>query len=468
MRTLKPIGYTALVVLGVGFGLICTLVIAQSQPPAVKPARTPAYPLKKSTNGRYLVDQNNRPFLLAGDAPQALMVNLNEADAETYFANRKAHGFNAVWINLLCNNYTGGRNDGSTYDGILPFTTAGDLATPNEAYFDRCDRMLRLAAKYDLLVILDPIETGGWLKTMLSNGVPKCRAYGQYLGDRYKGFKNILWMSGNDFQDWKDANNDAVVIAVAQGIKEKDPRPLHTTELDYLVSSSLDDVRWEPILGVDAAYTYYPTYAEVIKAYNRSPFLPVVMIEADYELEHNSTPVILRRQEYWSLLSGATGQVYGNGAIWPFSSGWKSPLDSPGAVQMAYLQALFTPHAWYRLVPDQNHTTVTAGYGTFDATMTDSNRYVMNSDYVTAGRTPDGSLVIAYMPSLRPLTVDMTRLRGPATAQWYDPSRGVYTPIAGSPLPNTGSHVFAPPGNNGDGDGDWVLLLEAGPHKKPE
>ena len=56
----------------------------------------PAYPLKKSTHGRYLVDLKGAPFLLAGDAPQALMVKLTEADADLYFSNRVAHGFNAV------------------------------------------------------------------------------------------------------------------------------------------------------------------------------------------------------------------------------------------------------------------------------------------------------------------------------------------------------------------------------------
>jgi len=33
-------------------------------------------------------------------------------------------------VNLLCATYTGGRADGSTYDGIVPFTP-NDLATPN-------------------------------------------------------------------------------------------------------------------------------------------------------------------------------------------------------------------------------------------------------------------------------------------------------------------------------------------------
>src|SRR5947199_9894222 len=32
-------------------------------------AVTPAYPLKPSANGRYVVDSNNVPFLIIGDAP---------------------------------------------------------------------------------------------------------------------------------------------------------------------------------------------------------------------------------------------------------------------------------------------------------------------------------------------------------------------------------------------------------------
>jgi len=35
--------------------------------------------------------------------------------------------------------------------------------------------------------------------------------------------------------------------------------------------------------------------------------------------------------------------------------------------------------------------------------------------------------------------------------------------VKGSPLPNTGKHAFTPPGNNGNGDGDWVLVFETTP-----
>ena len=421
----------------------------------------PAYPVKVGPTSRYLVDQNGVPFLMVGESPQAMIGNLSLADAELFLANRQSHGFNTVWINLLCTSYTGCNANGTTFDGIAPFTVAGDVSTPNEAYFARADSMLQLAAKYGFLVLLDPAETGGWLSVLQTNGLAKARAYGQYLGTRYKNFPNLVWMSGNDFQSWSTPSDDALVQAVALGIKDTDSTHLHTVELDYPVSTSLDDSSWAPIISLNAAYPdHYPTYAEVLHAYNQSASLPVFMVEANYEFENNSgmdpsTPAILRRQEYWSALSGATGQLYGNGYTWGFKSGWKSQLDTPGAVQMAYVKALFAPRAWYELVPDQAHTVVTAGYGTFASTGS-----IGANDYVTAARTPSGKLVMAYVPSARTVTVAMSQLSGPATARWYDPVVGTFTSIAGSPFANTGSHNFTTPGTNAGGDADWVLILE--------
>ncbi len=296
----------------------------------------------------------------------------------------------------------------------------------------------------------------------MANGPEKCRAFGRYLGQRYKRFPNLIWMSGNDFQSWREPKNDEAALAVAKGIREADPDHLQTVELNYEVSGSLDDPNWEPLISLSCAYTYYPTYAEVLKEYNRPNFLPVIMIESDYEFEQRATPAVLRRQEYWSILAGATGQVYGSGPIWPFKEDWKSVLNSPGAVQMAWVKALFELRRWFDLIPDQTHKLVVAGYGTFDGESHDGNHYVMTSDYVTAGRTPDGKLAIAYMPSLRPLKIDLSQLSGPVIARWYDPSRGTYFPIQGSPFRNSGQTYFIPPGNNADGDGDWVLVLEAG------
>jgi hypothetical protein len=420
-------------------------------------------PISVAPSGRYLIDEKGAPFLMTGDSPQALIGNLTESDAELYFASRRTEGFNTVWINLLCNNYTGCRNDGATWDGVQPFTTPGDFSTPNEAYFAHVDRILRLAGEYGLVVVLDPAETGGWLSTMIANGVDKLRAYGRYLGERYKDFPNIIWMHGNDYQDW-GPTNDPYVMAVALGIGDVDTHHLQTVELNYTTSGSLDDEAWAPVIQLNASYTYSPTYDQVLKDYNRSNFLPTFLVEASYESEQTGgpfgTPQQLRRQEYWSLLSGATGQLFGNHYTWQFLcpqrdgsgnciGGWKDQLDTPGQTQFGYVKALFWPRRWSDLVPDQNHSVVTAGLGTYGT-----------NDYVTAASSPDGTLAIAYVPSSRTLTVDLSKFSGSVTARWYDPTTGTFTSASDSPLPNVDSQQFTTPGANAAGDDDWVLVLE--------
>jgi chitodextrinase len=418
-----------------------------------------AFPVKQSTNGRYLVDQNNQPFLMTGDSPQSIIGNLSLADANTYFADRQAAGFNTVWINLLCNSYTYCNSDGSTVDGLHPFSTPGNLSTPNEAYFARADSIIQAAASHGLLVLLDPIETGGWLDILRANGLTRAQAYGQYVGNRYRSFDNIVWINGNDFQTWQTASDDALARAVASGIQSADTRHIQTVELNYWVSASLDDASWASIIGLDSAYTYQPTYVEVLHEYNRST-KPVYLVEANYEFENNymdyGSPGVLRRQEYWTQLSGATGQLYGNLYTVRFTSGWTANLDTPGAAQIGMLRRFFESFRWYDLIPDQSHALVTSGFGT--AT---SSGLIATNDYATAARTADGTLAVVYLPKGRTVTVDMTRLAGSVSARWFDPSNGAYVPISGSPFANTGSRSFAVPGATSDGDTDWVLLLQA-------
>ena len=438
------------------------------------------YPLKVgSTNPRILVDQNNTPFLMMGDSPQALVVNLSLAEAAAYLADRAAHGFNALWVNLLCVKYTGGRPDGSLLDGTKPFarnipgTSHYDLTAPNEAYFAYVDQVLRMAATNGMVVLLDPLETGGWVPTAVANGSERCRAYGRFLGNRYRDFSNIIWLNGNDFQHWRVATNDAVITSVALGIKEENPNQLQTLELNYKASCSLDDPNWASIVGLNFAYTYYATYAEVLHGYNQSATTPVFMGEANYEYETNTdedgvTPHILRMQEYWSMLSGAAGQLYGNHYTWPFLSGWQRHLDSPGVVQLGYLKDLFGARKWYELAPDQTHTFVTAGYGSFVSNAspaTASGRRFGGNDYVTAALTPDGTLGMAYLPQGGTITVAMSKLREGLTARWFDPADNTFKTIAGSPFSNRSTHRFTAPAGNSAGDPDWVLVLEsaAGP-----
>ncbi|MGD0498863.1 MAG: DUF4038 domain-containing protein [Bryobacteraceae bacterium] len=433
----------------------------------------PVFPLKVSANRRYLVDQNNAPFLMVGDTPQGLMGRLTEHDAEIYFADREALGFNtAGWIDATCSgrDYPDSVN-GATPDGIRPFLgfvpggadyTHYDLSKPNEAYFSRLDHILQIAANHHQAVFLDPMETIGWLTTLRNNGLQAAYVYGQYMGKRYKRFANVLWLNGNDFNTWKDSTDDALVQAVAKGIRSQDPDHLQTVELNVYTSSSFDDPTWIPLIDLNGTYTYSPTYIQMLHSYNQKPVAPAYLVEAHYDLEDvgkppdYGTPYVLRREEYWAMLTGATGQFYGNAYTWSFKAGWQSHLDTPGAAQLTLWKHFFTALPWQDLVPDQDHSILTAGFGSYGTLQT----RVSGSDYATAAATSDGRLLAIYMPTARTITIDTGKLRSSARARWFDPTNGAYQDIPGGPIVNRGSHRFTPPEKNHDGDSDWVLLLD--------
>jgi hypothetical protein len=164
----------------------------------------------------------------------------------------------------------------------------------------------------------------------------------------------------------------------------------------------------------------------------------------------------LRRQEYWSMLSGATGQLYGSAFTWRFPPDWQTRLDTPGVLQLSYMKQLFVTRRWYDLVPDQKHTVVTAGYGKFFTRW-----HFLTDPYVTAARTPDGTLLLAYVPAERTITVAMNRFAGKVTALWYDPTNGTYKAASAAPLANTGTRDFTSPGRNSAGAYDWVAVLSS-------
>jgi uncharacterized protein DUF4038/collagenase-like protein with putative collagen-binding domain len=440
-------------------------------------AQAVAWPVKASANGRYLVDQNNVPFYLVGDTAHSLMGTLTLTDVATYFTNRQNNHFNSVAIYAPCASYIANcHSDASTVDGIVPFTSGNspstfDLSTPNPAYFSRVDAIVSLAASNGLIVLLDPIETGDFLVTLQNNGTTKAFNYGVYIGTRYKNSPNIIWQHGEDFQSWQTTSDSQLVAQVMAGIASVAPNQLQTAELSYSTSYTNEDTTLAPYVTYDMAYTYAETYDMVLKGYNSTPVIPMHLGEANYEGANNTGALpgpagnsVLRQQEYWTLTSGGIGgQYYGNKIVHHFDTGWQNNLNTSGVTQLNYLQNLISNLNWWQLVPDQNHTVVTAGYGTYNG----GNMNLTTANYATTSWISDGSLVLAYAPVSTTLTVALNKLSGPVSAQWYDPANGTFQTVTGSPFANTGTHNFVTPGNNSDGNSDWVLVLTAGATPPP-
>lgn len=399
------------------------------------------YPLKVSANHRYLTTQDGTPYLVVGDAPWSLISGLTNEEAERYLEDRRQKGFNSIIVNLIEHKFRGPIN---RY-GEAPFKTLGDFSTPNEKYFEHADWVIRKAAEKGIQVFLAPIYLGypgtdeGWVNEALANGPEKCRAWGRYVGRRYAGFDNIVWIAGGD-RNPDTARQD--VDAVIEGIEEFDQRHLVTAH-SHPENSALDQYKQEGWLNLNTTYTYMIVHSMLLNDYHRTPAMPFVLIESTYEGEHNASAVQIRRQAYWAMLSGAAGQFMGNRPIWLFDPGWETALNSTGSQDMTRLKALFASRPWYDLVPDDRHKVIVDGLGEFNGL-----------DYLAAARTQDGGTVIAYLPSARTVTVEMSEITGNrVTAWWYNPRYGEHDSIG--QFPANGKRQFTPPG-----EGDWVLCLD--------
>jgi hypothetical protein len=414
------------------------------------PSASAVFPLRVEPGKRYLIDATGKPFLLQGDAGWELIAKLTREDADRYLEDRRLKGFNAVIVRLIDHDFVPvpPRN---AY-GDSPFKERGDFGTPNGSYFAHVDWVLSKAAEKGFLVLLAPAYTGyhgggqGWYQEMERNGANRLRAYGQYVGNRYEVFTNVLWVNGGDFNPPNSGKD--LVRAVANGIRDVDVRAMQTfhggrftAALGYWDTSE----RW---LTLNNIYTDQSTVVSMaLREYARSQ-VPFILIEARYE-DEGADARLVRTQAYQAMLSGAAGYIMGNKLIWGFFPGWRSALNSDGARSLVHLRKLFEERAWWTLEPDMTETLLTSGTGAA-------------ADRAVAARAADHSFAIAYVPTVRMVTIDLSQLSGPRVqAQWCDPHNGICVAISGSPFATTGPQTFLPAGANSGGFGDWVLVLDS-------
>ena len=414
------------------------LGLCLSQPAA---QGTDNYPIKVAPDHRHLVTRSGTPFLVQGEAAWSLISGLTNEEAELYLEDRRKKGFNSIIVNLIEHKF---RGPVDRY-GQAPFLTPGDFSTPNEKYFEHADWVIQKAAEKGIQVFLAPIYLGyigteeGWVEEALSNGPEKSRNWGRYVGKRYAGFDNIVWLIGGDRNPEK-ARED--VDAIVRGIREFDSRHIFTAHC-HPENSAIDQYKEAGWLDLNTTYTYNIVHSMLLRDYHREPAMPFVLIESTYEGEHNASAVQIRRQAYWAILCGAAGQFLGNRPIWLYDPGWEKALDSTASLDMPRLEALVLSRPWFDLVPDDKHEVVVDGLGEF-----------RGLDYLSAARTHNGATVIAYMPTPRTVTVDMTKIAGGAAAGWwFDPRSGKANSLG--TFETRGKRQFTPPG-----DGDWVLVLD--------
>lgn len=433
-------------------------------PAAVLPPVPPAppgsqYPLLLEAGRRYLVDASGRPFMIFGDTAWSILVQLTAPEVEAYLNDRHSRGYNAILVNLLEIHFSD--DPPRNREGVAPFTVPGSFASPgdylrqvdysqpDERYFARFDHLLSKAADNDILVLVVPSYAGylgeeqGWWSAMKRNGAAKMRQYGRFLGHRYRGCRNLMWVHGGDY----DVPDKALVREMAEGIREYDHQNLHSFH-GGRGTGALDWMAGEGWLSVGNIYTGEVVYQAAQKHYAERPGVPFFLIEAYYE-GAKPDPRLTRLQAYQALLSGASGQLSGHDPIWQFKPEWQQALDGTTSRSMTHLIALFRGLPWWKLRPDLDRTLLV------DVPQSGVERAV-------AASAEDGSFALLYTPSVREMRVDTTRLAGPrVAARWLDPVSGSVYPVEGAPAVPSAAHTYKPTGSNAVGLGDWVLVLES-------
>jgi uncharacterized protein (TIGR03437 family) len=413
--------------------------------------------MRLSRDGRFLINQSGQPVFIAGDSPWSLIVQPTIEEAELYLADRAAKGFNLIIVNLIDTKFSS-KAPRNIYS-VAPFNRSGDFTTPNEDYFAHADAVIRLAGTKGITVLLDPLYLGwqcgdqGWCAQVQAASLNDMRSWGRYLGNRYKGFANIIWLIGGDTNPFTYNVGEKVEQVVA-GIKEYDTTHLITAHTGP--GTSAQDI-WNGRTWLNLNTIYHYGIGELIsmaqREYTRPNALPLFMMETAYEREHDSTPASLRQQAYsGSLWGGTLGSVFGNCPLWSFgfddgwcvAANWKDQLNSTGSVQFGYFTSLMRSRRFWLLVPDYSHEVVTAGYGS-------------GSTLAMTARASDGSSIITYIPTQRQVTVDLSQIADAnkaAKCSWYNPRTGQSTIIGAHAT--SGSLDFTPPDTN-----DWVLVIDA-------
>lgn len=430
--------------------------------------------LQVSDNRRFLVTTEQRPFFYLGDTAWQMLYRMDRGEIDVYLRDRAEKRFTVVQCVIL------GELDGletPNREGHLPLHDL-DPARPNEAFFALVDYTVSRAAEFGLYVALLPTwgsHVEDKLHPRFRNYHPfteqNARAYGEYLGRRYRDRTNVIWMLGGDRNP---TGHEAIWNAMAAGIREHDTAALMTYHCQGYASAARywRDAAWLDFNLIQSGHARFSTrnWQMIEREYGTPPTRPVFDAEPGYE-DHPAafdpanprfTDYDVRKAAYWAVFAGAFGHTYGHHSVWQVyrpgedapilepTMGWRQALDAAGAGQMQHLRALMESRPFLTRIPDQ---------GRVNDVGTDTDHVQVTRDGTEGKR--DATTILVYLPIMREVRIDTSVLAGERLRSWwFDPRTGRARLIGETP--NTGS--YERPAEQriqpGDGGPDWVLVID--------
>lgn len=429
--------------------------------------------------GHYLQHTDGTPFFWLGDTGWELFHRLTMAETERYLANRSAKGFNVIQAVLL-----------AEFDGLRKPDQYGQVplhnmnpTTPNEAYFKRVDSIVQMAAAKNLYIGLLP-TWGDKVTKMWGTGpevfTPEnAYTYGLYLGKRYAGAPNVLWILGGDRPAVTDsADFRPLWRQMARGILEGTANKAFITYHISGGASTSAHLHSEPWLHMNMMQSGHgsgpdvPVWEWVQRDRALLPAKPVIDAEPNYE-DHPVSPwpkwdpangyysdYDVRKQSYRSVFAGAAGVTYGHHAVWQFYNPreekvnhvdrfWTEAIDRPGATQVGYLRRLMESRPMNSRVPDQ--ALIAEGQGA-------------KGEHAVAFHDSAGTYAMIYFPVGKPVAINIATLKAaPKKAWWFNPRNGK---TETGKFTTKGKLLRTTPPTTGRKE-DWVLVLDVADYKAP-
>lgn len=435
--------------------------------------------LKVSENQRFLVTEEDKPFFWLGDTAWELFHRCDRTEADFYLEKRKSQGFNVIHAVALAE--LDGLNDPNLY-GDTPLID-NDPNRPNPKYFEHVDYVIQKADALGMYVALLPTWGDKLFKHNWGVGPevfePKnAKVFGQWIGERYKDYDNIIWVIGGDRNPRAGSEDLAVWRAMATGIVEavggqdEALMTFHPQPKEKGGSSTWfhEDDWLDFNMHQTGHCANQATHEHIIHDYNLQPIKPVLDGEPLYEDHPNcfnakelghSNANDIRRIMYWNVFAGGFGQSYGCHAVWqmykvgrePINQPlrpWKMALDLPMANQAKHLKHLMLSRPFLTRIPDQS--------------MIVEQAETYSKDYAIATRDSEGTYAMVYIPTGKTVYLNLSKLNGKSfNTWWFDPRTGAS--FEGKKLRKSARiPVIATPPSSGLGN-DWVLVIDSAKEK---
>ena len=422
------------------------------------------FPVSIASGSRYLQVGSGTPWLVRGDTPWYL-ARLTTPNIDAYLSDRQSRGINTVIIQStisdIATNDAGDVNFNSNYGG-----GSDNLTTPNTAWYNNVAYACQAAASRNMLVFLFPLYLGfgggaeGHYASLSAGGSADAQSYGEFFGDRFKSFSNLVIVLGGDYVP--SAAGLSLVKNMVDGIKatgrsdwvysyhggpNENSYAVDGVTAGWIASLGVPFMHWA--YGYEAGFGNIFAHQQVQDCYGQSPTRPCYFGEGHYEnsASANADSKLLRRQAWSAVLSGGFGKFYGHESVWRLAAGYTASLNDTGVQHEVICDAFYASREWWKLVPSTGAGLVSAGGGT-----------VGTAGYKPRALASDGSWGAVHVTDGSSTTLDFSGFNDTKTVKWFDPTNAAISTVGTHA--NSGTQAYTTTGNNAAGSNDWVLVVE--------